>query len=103
MALVKHLVNELGLDANAMDCEGHWPNHWGTPLSYTCHSGDDGEVVRFQLDRGADPSIKDCWGIHDALAISDFKQIPQYLRCFIYGWRRKVSKGKGTLTLNDGR
>ena len=75
MAMVKYLVDELGLDVNAMDCEGQWPNHWGTPLCYACRGDDGGEVVRFLLDRGADPSIKDCWGIHDALAIAESRKI----------------------------
>ena len=71
MAMVKYLFDELGLDVNAMDCEGQWPNHWATPLCYACGGDDGGKVVRFLLDRGADPSIKDCWGIHDALDIAE--------------------------------
>ena len=85
MPMVKYLVNELGLDVNAIDCEGPWPNHWVSPICYTCHGDEGGEAVRFQLDRGADPSIKDYLGIHDAFAIAVSNQIPQYPRCFIYG------------------
>lgn len=67
MAMVEYLVDDLGLDVNLMDTDGQMPNHWGTPLCYAAQSGHGGEdVVRFLLDRGADPFIKDCWGILDA-------------------------------------
>ena len=75
MAMVKYLVDDLGLDVNALDTEGRLPNHWGTPLSYAINAGGDGTevVVRFLLDRGADPSIKDRWGLIDALGLADKK------------------------------
>lgn len=86
MAMVKYLVDELGLDVNAMDCEGKWPNHWGTPLCYACRCDNGGEVVRFLLDRGADPSIKDCWGMHNALDIAGKEkdgQVSELLRAWM--------------------
>lgn len=95
MAMVKYLVDELGLDVNTMDCEGQWPNHWGTPLCYACRGDDGGEVVRFLLDRGADPSIKDCWGIHDALAIAESRKITQVSE-MLHAWVTvKSQQGQG--------
>ncbi|KAG7005185.1 hypothetical protein G7Y79_00021g050520 [Physcia stellaris] len=69
MALVKYLVEELGCDVNALDVEPgkQFPNHWGTPMGYAVHVSHGGgpgrgrEVVGFLLEKGADPTIKDCW------------------------------------------
>jgi hypothetical protein len=73
MAMVEYLVDNLGLDVNALDTEGQLPNHWGTPLCYAArYQRGSKEVVRFLLSRGADPSIKDCWGIHDAFSFAEF-------------------------------
>ena len=72
MAMVEYLVDDLGLDVNALDTEGQMPNHWGTPLCYAAQYPRGGEeAVRFLLDRGADPSIKDCWGISDAFGMAE--------------------------------
>ena len=95
MAMVKYLVDGLGLDVNAMDCEGQWPNHWGTPLCYACRGDDGREVVRFLLDRGADPSIKDCWGIHDALAIAESKKNTQVTEMLRLWMEEKSQQGQG--------
>ncbi|PSS20716.1 hypothetical protein M430DRAFT_34902 [Amorphotheca resinae ATCC 22711] len=73
MAMVEYLVDNLGLDVNALDTDGQLPNHWGTPLCYAAkYQRGSKEVVRFLLSRGADPSIKDCWGIHDAFSFAEF-------------------------------
>ena len=93
MAMVKYLVDDLGLDVNALDTESQVPNHWGTPLCYAARVYRGGEeVVRFLLDRGADPSIKDCWGIHDAFGVAEFtknSQISELLR----KWRVQSQEG----------
>lgn len=72
MAMVKYLMDDLGIDVNTMDTDGQMPDHWGTPLCYAARAECGGEdVVRFLLDRGADPFIKDCWGIHDAFGVAE--------------------------------
>jgi hypothetical protein len=51
MAMVKYLVDGLGLDVNALNTKDKMPNHWETPLCYAAHvEGDAEEVVRFLLD-----------------------------------------------------
>jgi hypothetical protein len=59
MAMVRYLVDELGLDVNQMDSEKPRGNHYGTPICYAavepCQCT---EVVKFLLERGADPFIK---------------------------------------------
>ena len=35
-------------------------------------------------------------GYMTLLPLQNPKRIPKYLRCFMHGWRRRVSKGKGT-------
>ena len=103
-AMVQYLVDDLKLDINAMDTEGQLPNHWGTPLccvSRTAHGGE--QVVRFLLDQGADPSIKDCWGIHGALGASKFnhsKSISELLHwCKLRRRIRRKIKGARTSTV----
>lgn len=71
MAMVEYLVDELELDVNALDAEEKLPEHWGTPLCYAAHNARGGEeVVRFLLERGADPRIRDCWGNWDAIELA---------------------------------
>ena len=92
MAMVKYLMDDLGIDINTMDTEGQMPNHWGTPLCYAAQPPRGGvDVVRFLLDRGADPFIKDCWGIHDAFGVAKHSgnaEISELLRT------RTVQKGQ---------
>jgi hypothetical protein len=62
MAMVIHIVDTLGVDPNALDQPAGWSlgNHWGTPLCYVARSNphwDCTEVVRFLLQRGADPEL----------------------------------------------
>lgn len=78
MEMVRFLVDEQGVAINGMDTpEGEQrPNHWGVPIAYavpaTSGEGDEGvEVVRYLLGRGADPSIKDCWGMFDVFSLAE--------------------------------
>ncbi|KAF4609809.1 hypothetical protein G7Y89_g15813 [Cudoniella acicularis] len=62
MAMVIHIVDTLGVDANALDQPAGWTlgNHWGTPLCYVARSNpnwDCNEVVQFLLQKGADPGL----------------------------------------------
>ncbi|KAI9776906.1 MAG: hypothetical protein M1835_005382 [Candelina submexicana] len=73
MEMVRYLVEEKGCDVNGMDMpEGErYGNHYGTPLNYLAHRtvpGDRGveEIARYLLEKGADPEIKDGYGIIDA-------------------------------------
>jgi len=59
MAMVRHLVDTLKLDANARDQPPGWDlgGFWGRPLHYVAHHGglgDTREVTLFLLDHGAD-------------------------------------------------
>lgn len=73
MGMVRHLVEERGLEVNSMDHPpGQAPgNHYGTPLNYASQAaGSEGvrETVKFLLDKGADPYLmdvhkqRDAWG-----------------------------------------
>lgn len=65
MRMVEYLVDVLKLDVNEMDIhalgsEESMPNFWGTPICYAARNPTDGdEVVKFLLERGADPYIKE--------------------------------------------
>lgn len=57
MDMVKHLVDIVGLDVNAVE---PWPGNWcSTPLCYAAfcnYQKDAKELIWFLLDRGADPN-----------------------------------------------
>lgn len=89
MAMLRFLVEEEQLDVNRMDTDRQLPNHWGTPVTYAAKGKGGGDVVRYLLARGADPTVKDCWGTHDALSLAEFygnENVARVLR----GW----TKGK---------
>ncbi|KAL8814608.1 MAG: hypothetical protein Q9191_008535 [Dirinaria sp. TL-2023a] len=75
MAIVKYLIDEKGVDVNQMDVPdgAQYSNHWGVPITYVARGGvpdeEDGEVevVRWLLEKGANPHIKDCWDLSDAV------------------------------------
>ena len=67
MEMVKFLVEELEMDVNAVDAEAPKPWCFGPPLAYAvkvrkCRE----EVVRYLLEKGADPTVTDVYG-RDAL------------------------------------
>ncbi|KAI9704736.1 MAG: hypothetical protein M1836_006516 [Candelina mexicana] len=73
MEMVRYLVEEKGCDVNGMDMpEGEtYGNHYGTPLNYLAHRTAPGnrtaeEIARYLLEKGANPEIKDGYGISDA-------------------------------------
>ena len=72
MAMLRFLVEEGRLDVNRIDTDGQLPNHWGTPLAYAAKGKGGEDVVRYLLAKGADPSVKDCWGNHDAISLAEF-------------------------------
>ena len=44
-----------------------------TPLCFVARADGDGEEsVRFLLERGAEPYIKDYWRIHDAFVMTEY-------------------------------
>lgn len=72
MAMLRFLFEEERLDVNQMDTDGQLPNHWGTPVAYAAKGKGGEDVVTWLLERGADPTVKDCWGSHDALSLAEF-------------------------------
>ena len=75
MDIVSYLVEELGYDVNALDCETGHGGATGTPLQSALKTDRNipcggTEVVMFLLARGADPTIQDAFGesaIDDAI------------------------------------
>ena len=83
MAMLDYLVVEEHLDVNKLDTDGQLPNHWGTPLAYAAKERHGADVVKWLLEKGADPKIKDCFGHHDALSYAELygnEEIAQLLR-----------------------
>ena len=84
MEMVKFLVEELKLDVNALDTE--WPVQPGTPLVYAANaSGGGTEIVHYLLERGADPTIKDCYGMGALHYVETHKngQVAEMLRKWV--------------------
>ncbi|KAL9629919.1 MAG: hypothetical protein Q9164_006663 [Protoblastenia rupestris] len=81
MAMVRFLADEVGCGVNDMDTGEKIPNFWGTPICYAVHAGEGGdEVVKFLLERGADPYVKDCWGSFDAFRLAEMVRNERVLR-----------------------
>ncbi|CAI6336629.1 unnamed protein product [Periconia digitata] len=58
--MLRYLVDELGLDVNAQDSDSDAAKrrHYGTPLNYAVQHKDGVAVVRWLLQKGADPTLK---------------------------------------------
>ena len=56
LKMVRFLVEEVGLDVNAMDEEGR-PNFYGTPINYAAHASGGKEVVEYLLDVSSSKSL----------------------------------------------
>lgn len=74
LAMVRHLVDTLKLDVNALDCPPGrmMGNFYGRPLHYVAIRGtncDCRPVTWFLMDRGADPELLDSLGNMSALAL----------------------------------
>ncbi|KAF1967209.1 ankyrin [Bimuria novae-zelandiae CBS 107.79] len=67
--MLEYLVDELGIDVNAMDdaikIYDQGQGQTGTPLYYAVKCGHF-EEVKWLLDRGADPDLKTTWGGYSA-------------------------------------
>lgn len=93
MRMVEYLVDVLKMDVNEMDMhavgseeEEPMGNFWGTPICYAARHPDDGhEVVRFLLERGADPYIK---GEYDAFSYAKLEGNPRIAKV-LEEWRSK--------------
>ncbi len=97
MAMLRFLVEEERLNVNQMDTDEQLPNHWGTPIAYAAKGKDGVNVVTWLLERGADPTIKDCWGIHDALSLAKRfgnEEVAQVLRESMKGTERALRLAK---------
>ncbi len=70
MEMVQYLIDEVGLDVNELDSEESMGNFWGTPICYAARNPfDEAEVVRFLLEKGANPYIKERMdGYHDSFS-----------------------------------
>lgn len=74
MDMVRYLVDEVGLDVNQLDADTTVPLHPGPPLLYAANQPAQGDrVVRFLLERGADPYITPVWDDRDAFGLAQFR------------------------------
>ncbi|PVI01210.1 hypothetical protein DM02DRAFT_613827 [Periconia macrospinosa] len=56
--MLRFLVDDLKLNVNAMDSDAAKPYHFGTPLNYAVRQRNGAAVVRWLLQKGADPTLK---------------------------------------------
>ncbi len=92
MAMVRHLVDTLGLDVNAPDQPAGMMlgNHYGTPLCYVAvgsSNGDCKEVTQFLLDRSADPGLVASSG-HYAIGLAESYGHLQFLEA-VEEWKAR--------------
>lgn len=73
--MLKFLVEDLGMDVNAKDTLTPMPGSYrGSPIAYAADVGDGygvEEVVRWLLEKVADPRLTDCWGHSDAIRTAE--------------------------------
>ncbi|RSL41234.1 hypothetical protein CEP54_015886 [Fusarium duplospermum] len=63
LEMLRFLVEEVKLDVNAMDTDiPHHARHLGTPICYAASKTNGEAVVRWLLEKGADPNIKNMEG-----------------------------------------
>ncbi|KAL2672625.1 hypothetical protein Neosp_013338 [[Neocosmospora] mangrovei] len=63
LEMVRFLVEEVKLDVNAMDTDiPHHARHLGTPICYAASKSNGEAVVRWLLEKGADPNIRNMEG-----------------------------------------
>ncbi|RSM01598.1 hypothetical protein CEP52_008503 [Fusarium oligoseptatum] len=63
LEMLRFLVEEVKLDVNAMDTDvPHHARHLGTPICYAASKANGEAVVRWLLEKGADPRIKNMEG-----------------------------------------
>lgn len=91
MAMVRHLVDVVGIDVNApgQPPGANLPECWGTPICYIANSygleTDTRELAWFLLDRGADPT--------PALEIAKFTEHHKFV-ADVEAWRVKQADGR---------
>ncbi|KAH6889339.1 hypothetical protein B0T10DRAFT_51403 [Thelonectria olida] len=87
--MLRYLVDEVKLDINALDTDialHAW--HWGPPISYAAGKPQGEAVVRWLLQKGADPTIK------NLQSHSDAEEVARSLNCsktaeVISRWKRE--------------
>ncbi|KAI8651540.1 hypothetical protein NCS55_01399300 [Fusarium keratoplasticum] len=63
LEMLRFLIEEVKLDVNAMDTDiPHHAHHLGTPICYAASKSNGEAVVRWLLEKGADPNIKNMEG-----------------------------------------
>lgn len=72
MAILRYLVEDEHLDVNLIDTDEQLPNHFGTPIAYAAMGRGGLDAVWYLLSKGADPTVKDCWGGQNALNLAMF-------------------------------
>jgi hypothetical protein len=55
--MLRYLVDELHLDVNAMDVDQEKTMHYGPPLNYAAREPNGAAVVKWLLEKGADPNV----------------------------------------------
>lgn len=90
--MVRYLVEEVKCNVNAMDCPpGLKPGNFnGTPLNYAVKGPQDERqlgCVRLLLEKGADPRLKDVWGVGDAWKWAELEKNESVIR-ILNEWKR---------------
>ncbi|KAF4338953.1 hypothetical protein FBEOM_7129 [Fusarium beomiforme] len=82
------LVDEMKLNINAMDAMiPDRANHWGTPLCYAAVKERGAHVVRWLLEKGAQPTVETVQNVADAEALAQFTGCVENAR-ILREWKR---------------
>ncbi|XXG96646.1 hypothetical protein Hte_002934 [Hypoxylon texense] len=94
--MLHYLVDERQMDINAMDVDGPPQNptnsHWGRPICYAARCRNGVPVVRWLLQKGADPTFKNPYSGLDALAYAREAKCDEVLGV-LEEWQRTRNQG----------
>ena len=80
--MLRFLVDELKLDVNAMDSDVAKLHHFGTPLNYAVRQRNGAAVVKWLLQKGADPMLKGLDATMDPKEIAQSKGFSDIVEVF---------------------
>lgn len=86
IAMLEYMINEEGLDINQLDADESLADHSGTPIMYAINENGGANVVKWLLERGANPRIKSFSFDADALGLAESrgnKEVQDVLREYL--------------------
>jgi hypothetical protein len=89
--VLRHLVEEVGLNINQLDSDIPRHFHWGTPINYAAKSPYGARTVAWLLGKGADPTILGLNSGQDAEGIARYEGSKETV-ALVQDWKRRYGR-----------